>query len=217
MIWVVFLVACALTYAISGIPSGKILASLSGVDITQVGSKNIGMTNVARVCGIYQGILTLMCDMCKAFFSLKLSFFLLTCAGALLAPHAPDGWMLSWLYATSVIGHIFSPYLKFHGGKGIAVGFGGALALFLPLAVCLLVAWAITLVLSRYISVASITGAALLPILALGLYWPAPIAFFVPFLLIAFLVIWSHRANIMRLKQGVEPTCKALRKEGSHA
>lgn len=216
MLYPVFVLMCLITYFVCGIPFGKIFASFSGIDITQYGSKNIGMTNVSRVCGIYQGLLTLIADILKAFLSLRLSVFCLSLCTMELLPHATFGWMCAWLYLIAIIGHVFSPYLQFKGGKGIAVGFGGALALF-PLVACgLFVVWLFVALCSRFISLASITAALSLPWLVFCIYWPPTFFFILPFFVASILVLWSHRTNLIRLKRGEESKFKPAKKGHVH-
>lgn len=217
MHYLVFVFCCLGTYFLCGIPFGKIFASASGIDITKVGSKNIGMTNVARACSLYQAILTLLCDILKGFLSIYFSLWLLAAYGGispqdLLYPGSFD-WMISWLYLVAISGHIFSPYLKFKGGKGIAVGFGAAVAFSYQIAFGLLVVWIIAMCFARFVSLGSILAAFSLPWLAICFYFPPQPLFIAPFFIISFLVIWAHRQNVARLKAGTESKFSVAKKK----
>ncbi len=124
------LIACAIAYFVCGIPFGMLIARSQGVDVRHTGSGNIGATNVGRSVGAWAAGLTLLLDAGKGWLCTGLatwafsSFF---AEAKSLAPGQPFDWALTCVYAACVLGHVFSPYLGFHGGKGISVGFGAAL------------------------------------------------------------------------------------------
>ena len=107
------------------------------------------------------------------------------------------GTPMSVIYLGCVLGHVFSPYLRFHGGKGIAVGFGAALGLWWPVAVGLLVVFLLFAVPTRYVSLGSVCAAASLPLWCLAFGFP-PVSV-VPVVAVAVVVIWAHRSNIRKL------------------
>ena len=107
------------------------------------------------------------------------------------------GTSMSVIYLGCVLGHVFSPYLRFHGGKGIAVGFGAALGLWWPVAVGLLVVFLLFAVPTRYVSLGSVCAAASLPLWCLAFGFP-PVSV-VPVVAVAVVVIWAHRSNIRKL------------------
>jgi glycerol-3-phosphate acyltransferase PlsY len=180
-------------YLIGAIPTGVILTSLAGgEDIRNAGSGNIGATNVYRVAGRKLGIITLLGDCLKGVVPLVIAiqgFHLAETGIALVAMAA-------------FIGHCYPVYLGFKGGKGVATALGIFLVLS-PLSVlCVLGVFVLVLWRWRYISLASISAAAAIPLLVLLFEGSATL--FGATLLIAALVIWKHRANIERLRSGTE-------------
>jgi len=180
-------------YLIGAIPTGVILTKLvGGEDIRRAGSGNIGATNVYRVAGRKLGLITLLGDCLKGVLPLVI---------ALYGLHLDEtGVALTALAA--FIGHCYPVYLGFKGGKGVATALGIFLVLS-PLSVlCVLGVFAFVLWKWRYISLASISAAAIMPLLIFLFEQSATLggATF----LIAALVIWKHRANIERLRSGTE-------------
>ena len=115
----------------------------------------------------------------------------------MLAARGPFGICLSLVFACCVLGHVFSPYLHFHGGKGISVGFGAGLGLFWPIGLGMLVVFLAFAVPSRYISLGSIMAAISLPIQCL--LWGMGAVSILPVAAVAALVVWAHRGNIKKL------------------
>ena len=195
-------------YLVCGIPFGLIIAIAMGhVDVRQVGSGNIGTTNVARSVGKSAAAATLLCDVGKgALWMLVARYAIAALAlgddAAALDHTTAFGIALSVVFLGCICGHIFSPYLHFHGGKGIAVGFGAALGLYWPIGLGALAVFVVLAVPSRYVSLGSIFAAASLPVWCAVLgFPPASIA---PVAVAALIVIWSHRENVMRLVRGEE-------------
>ena len=197
MIWLLIFI---LSYLIGSIPSGYLVARSKGIDIRQRGSSNIGAANVARVMGKKWGYLVGFCDFLKGFLAVKLGF--------LIAAHVssvPGGVTAA---IACILGHNYTIWLGFKGGKGIATSGGAVLALLPPLVfVSGGVVWVGVFLISRYTSLASIIAAAILPIAVLlivaktGTDFLLLLAFSV---LIAALAIWRHRGNIVRLLNGTE-------------
>jgi acyl phosphate:glycerol-3-phosphate acyltransferase len=195
-----FLPVVAGAFLLGSIPTGYLVARARGIDIRQHGSGNIGATNVFRTLGKPLGIFVFVADALKGF------------AAVFAAGFVPaDGPASEWLgiaAAVAVIaGHNYTPWLGFKGGKGIATSAGVLLAL-MPLAVAAMVAvWASLFTLTRYVSVASIGAAAVLPV-AVWIMWQTSTGgngpLFAFSLLISALAIWRHRSNIERLRQGTE-------------
>lgn len=211
-------VACVITYFVCGIPFGLIVASKGhGIDIRKVGSGNIGTTNVARSAGAGAAGLTLLLDAGKGFIC---SFFAPRIFSRILgiggmepfAPSAELGWIAAWIFLACIVGHIFSCYLGFHGGKGIAVGLGGALGINWVWGLTMLAVFIVVVALTRYVSAGSISAAASLPILAILMLHATP-AFLAPACLVSAVVIWAHRENIGRLIKGEENKLAFKRKE----
>ena len=125
------LIACAIAYFVCGIPFGMLIARSKGVDVRHTGSGNIGATNVGRSVGAWAAGLALLLDAGKGWLCTGLATFAFSSFAEAKAfgPGQPFDWALTCVYAACVLGHVFSPYLGFHGGKGISVGFGAALGL----------------------------------------------------------------------------------------
>ena len=189
-------------YAVCGIPFGLIIArSLGHVDVRSTGSGNIGTTNVARSVGKLAAGLTLLWMMLSRF---MLSLIVFGHHG--FAPEldfaSEAGISMSVIYLFCVFGHVFSPYLDFHGGKGIAVGFGAALGLWWPVALGLLVVFVLFAVPSRYVSLGSVCAAISLPIQCFA--WGfAPVSGGLV-AAVALVVVWAHRSNVKKLIAGEE-------------
>lgn len=179
-------------YLLGSIPSGYVLGKLSGVDVRQVGSGNVGATNVARAVGKRQGVLTLLADALKG-----------------MAPVAIGLWMqlrpeaLAVVASAAFLGHLYPVFLRFSGGKGVATGLG-ALLIIAPLATLLVVGVFLAVAFStRLVSLSSIIAAALAP-LALWLFFQPPAIVWMGAFLAA-MIVWRHRGNIQRLLAGTEP------------
>lgn len=195
-------------FMLCGIPFGMLIAQkLAHIDVRSVGSGNIGMTNVARSVGARAAILTLVLDMSKGLVAMLLARFiiaLLVFGGTWEQTLAtgPFGLATSLIYASCVLGHVFSPYLGFHGGKGISVGFGAALGFYWPCAAGIMAVFLLLALPSAYVSLGSIFAALSLPIWGL-VFGLTPLAD-LPLALVAAVVIWAHRSNIKNLIQGKE-------------
>lgn len=197
------------SYAVCGIPFGLLIARAMGhIDVRSTGSGNIGTTNVARSVGKAAAGLTLLCDLgkglaCMLFARFMLSLLVYGTTGFAGQLTSGEGLVaMSAVFDACVFGHIFSPYLNFRGGKGIAVGFGAALGLWWPVGLGLAVVFAIFAVPSRFVSLGSILAAVSLPIqcLAWGFDpWASAIV-----ALAAVVVVWAHRGNIAKLARGEE-------------
>ncbi len=186
------LLICA-SYLVGAIPTGLILTRMiGGEDIRKAGSGNIGATNVYRVAGRKLGIITLVGDCLKGVIPLVVAQQSFDLAGTNLALIA----------IAAFIGHCFPVYLRFKGGKGVATALGIFLVLS-PLAVLgALLVFIAVLWKWRFISLASISAAAIIPVLVILISRSLPL--FGATLLIAALVIWRHRSNIERLRAGTE-------------
>ncbi len=181
-------------YLFGAIPFGLLVGRFAGVDVRSQGSKNIGATNVSRVIGKRWGLLTLFCDCMKG--------FLPVFAAARFLPAESSGIIVAATGVAAVLGHMFSCYLKFSGGKGVATGLGVFLFLS-PLAVAVALAVFVAAVAaSGFVSVGSLFASALLPILLLFLGLPK--SSFGAGVIIAALIWVKHRENIARLLKGEE-------------
>jgi glycerol-3-phosphate acyltransferase PlsY len=199
MIW---LPIFALSYLIGSIPSGYLVARSKGVDICQHGSSNIGAANVARVMGKKWGYLVGLCDFLKGFLAAKLGF--------LIASHFLLSSVLGSVIAAiaSILGHNYTVWLGFKGGKGIATSGGAVLALLPPLVfVSAGVVWIAVFFISRFTSLASMSAALALPIavLLIGAKTGTDFRLLIgSSVLMTALAIWRHRGNIVRLLNGTE-------------
>ena len=190
-------------YLVCGIPFGLILAIAMGhVDVRTVGSGNIGTTNVARSVGKGAGAATLLLDLSKGLVWMLVSRWAiaaLALGGDVSAlDHATVfGTSLTLVFLACICGHVFSPYLRFHGGKGIAVGFGAALGLYWPIGLGVLAIFLALVIPTRYVSLGSVFAAASLPLWCAIFGFPA--VAIAPVAVAAVVVIWSHRENVRRL------------------
>lgn len=197
-------------YLVCGIPFGKIFGSLLGhVDIQKAGSGNIGTTNALRVAGPKVAVLTLICDCLKGVLGVAITRQLLASlffdgSYVELIPGGTYDYLVALAALACVVGHIFSPYLHFHGGKGIAVGVGVLFGLYWPMALVHLAIFIVLVAITKIVSIGSIATAGLvcvtLPIMLPGVSLPCHIIWS----LLGFLVVWAHRSNIVKLMHGKE-------------
>jgi acyl phosphate:glycerol-3-phosphate acyltransferase len=176
-------------YLLGSIPFGLILPKLAGLgDLRQIGSGNIGATNVLRTGNRGLAALTLVLDALKG-----------TVAVFLGSHWGLDGAMLGGLGA--FLGHLFPVWLGFHGGKGVATYIGVLLGLYWPLGIVFCALWLVVALATRYSSLSALVASASVPCLlaVLGLWRLAAL-----FLLLTLLLYWRHAANIGRLRQGQE-------------
>jgi acyl phosphate:glycerol-3-phosphate acyltransferase len=192
-------IAAAAGYLLGSLPFGYMVARSRGVDIFSVGSRSPGATNVRRVLGSGPGNVVLALDVLKG--AVAAGWPLLAVWGALSAAAAPRTLGYVGL-ASALLGHSFSCFTRFRGGKGVATAAGGLAVLMPCVAVSSAAVWAVTFAASRYVSLASIAAAASLPLLAF-LFRQGAIAMGVSGL-VALFVIVRHRANIGRLLAGTE-------------
>lgn len=208
--WLITAICALFSYMLCGIPFGKILAAqLSHVDLQKVGSGNIGTTNALRAAGPKVAALTLLCDvlkgtLCVVFCRTVIAGFAAGGGAEAVAPGTPYDWTVAVIALACVLGHMFSPYLGFHGGKSIAVGVGVFFGIAWPYALLHLAIFIVLVALTKYVSVGSIATAGLVIVTAC-LYFPqASWAFKLILGGIGFLVVWAHRANIKKLMAGKE-------------
>jgi glycerol-3-phosphate acyltransferase PlsY len=196
-----------LGYVLGSIPFGYLLVrARSGGDVRAMGSGNIGATNVARTAGMSTGVATLLLDAGKGYFAVW------------LAGHFSGGNIRIMMYAglAAILGHVFPVWLKFSGGKGVATALGVFLMISWAAVAAAVAIFAIVVLFWRYVSLASVSAAAALPLLVYLLYAPGhapPAAVTAGTLLVAALVIVKHRENIERLIAGTEPRFEIGRKE----
>lgn len=180
-------------YLLGSVPVGFFLGSLSGIDVRKSGSGNVGATNVARVVGKKQGLLTLTGDMVKGFipvfFSIQMGF---------------SPFITGLVALAAFFGHLYPVFLRFQGGKGVATALGVLFALAPMAAIILLFVFSLVAALSRLVSLASIIAVGLAPIVIWLFSYPS-LTIGISFIM-ALWIIFRHRENIQRLCSGAEPT-----------
>ncbi|MFZ0744868.1 MAG: glycerol-3-phosphate 1-O-acyltransferase PlsY [Terracidiphilus sp.] len=208
MILASFLVAAA-AYLLGSIPTGYLLMrAFRHQDIRTIGSGNIGATNVLRSGAKGLGAATFLLDVLKGCAAVWLGGFL----GGLLMPAAPVRTAQALAALCAVIGHMFPVWLRFRGGKGVATGFGVFLVAAPLSALAAISVFALILLITRFVSLASILGAASFPVFAWFLVkGPRPPVFIAVQAAVALLIIAKHHQNIGRLLSGTES------RFGSHA
>jgi glycerol-3-phosphate acyltransferase PlsY len=184
------------SFLVGSVPFGLLLVRLAGKgDVRSVGSGNIGGTNVARVGGKWLGVLTILLDASKGFLPVY------------FARHFGFGdGVASFAALAAVLGHIFTPWLRFKGGKGVATSLGAALAFNSWMILPSLIVFIITVALTRFVSLGSILGALMLPIFLLFARDHStnlPLIF-AAWMAVVLIIIIKHHANIKRLLSGVE-------------
>ena len=178
-----FLIVIICSYVIGSIPSGLVLGKgIWHVDLREHGSKNIGATNAWRTLGKFPGFVIGM-----------------TLVGSSIA------MILGGILA--IVGHSASIFLKLKGGKGVATGLGVLIMLMPKVSVCVFFIWLIIVMISKYVSLASIVAAAFVPILAYA--FDMPMEFVIFGIVAAIFVIYRHKTNIVRLLNGNENKIKA--------
>ena len=194
MIWVAWLAGA---YLAGAIPFGFLIGKMRGVDVRTVGSKNIGATNVFRTVGKKWGLLAFLCDFLKGFVPVLLA-----------KKFGGEAHLPLAVGLMTVVGHMFTCFMKFKGGKGIATGFGMLVGLLPWLVLTAFGIWAVTVWISHYISLGSCLAAAFL---AVGVWFPwlgsegwrnLPLSIVVT--LVALVAIYKHKTNIRRLIDGCE-------------
>jgi glycerol-3-phosphate acyltransferase PlsY len=203
------LILIAGAYVAGSIPFGLLVGWTRGIDVRTSGSGNIGASNVGRLLGKKFFFLVMFLDLLKSLIPMLAAWYVVR--GTAPTPQLYVLWLMVGFAA--ILGHMFSLFLKFKGGKGVATSTGVMLGLWpyytLPALITILV-FIIVFFMTRYISVGSITAALAFPIsyvlLALLNRWPLdvqwPLLAFA--LAISTLVIWKHRTNIARLRAGTE-------------
>jgi glycerol-3-phosphate acyltransferase PlsY len=183
-------VALILGYLLGSIPFGLVLTKLAGTqDLRAIGSGNIGATNVLRTGRKGLAAATLICDALKGTVAVIIAGYF----------GGPNAAMLAALGA--FLGHLFPVWLKFRGGKGVAVYIGVLIGLFWPAAVVFCVLWLAVAAASRYSSLASLVASFVTPIF---LWWFGHPALASLFAVLTLLVFYVHRENIKRLQAGTE-------------
>ena len=197
----ILVLSCIASYLFGSLPFGLWVGLITkGVDIRTLGSHNIGATNVLRVLGVGPGLLVFALDTLKGGAVLAFIKILFNMQNMSI----PIWWQII-IVLCAIFGHTYSIFLKFKGGKGVATTLGALLALNPLVAAIGLSIWVIILILTKYVSLASIIASAALPILPLSLVKSADRWWLFGIGLAMFILITvKHRSNIQRLKAGTE-------------
>jgi glycerol-3-phosphate acyltransferase PlsY len=181
--------AIAVGFLCGSVPFGVLFARLRGVDLQKVGSGNIGATNAARALGKKIGVLVLLCDAGKAIAPILIARYV-------LHPPSPR-WVEVAIGLGAVAGHMFPPWLRFHGGKGVATAFGVFLTIApIPAAIAAAV-WVTLYTVTRTSSVGSLTAVGVVPLAAWLLGGDTPVVALA--ICLAPLIVYRHKDNIRRL------------------
>ncbi len=197
-------------YALGSIPFGVVLAKIFRLpDPRYIGSGNIGATNMLRTGNKKVALATLLLDAAKGAVAVQLAYRLPTLHVAADSTLIDDLFQLLHYGALALLaaalGHMYSPWLKFKGGKGVATLFGGALAFSWPVGMAGFFVWAIVVFTTRFVSLGSIAALVIAPLIA----WLRVDGTSALILAIASAIaIYKHRENIKRLRQGFEPRLK---------
>jgi glycerol-3-phosphate acyltransferase PlsY len=203
--WFLTISIVAIAYLLGSFASGYLAGRLSGIDVRQHGSGNIGATNVLRVLGKGWGSAVFLIDALKGFIAVRLALMFVS-----REPTAGDyaEFFAILAAAACVAGHSFPIWLRFKGGKGVATSAGAILGVMPIAAISIFLVWLVVFLTTRYVSLASIVGAVALPIIVAVLvqlkYTQGYVLLYFSIAMAA-LVVWRHRANISRLRSGTEP------------
>jgi glycerol-3-phosphate acyltransferase PlsY len=211
--WQLLLVLLPFSYVLGSVPFGLLVGWMRGVDIRKAGSGNIGATNVGRLLGKQYFFIVFALDLLKSLLPTLLASWIVRG----IEPEARTAGVYAlWIGVglASVLGHMFSVFLRFRGGKGVASSAGFLMGVYpyytlpgLGTVAVFLIAFGLT----RYISVGSLSAAVAFPLLYVGMAYGGgwdPAGQQLPLLLVAVLVgglvIWKHRGNLARLRAGTE-------------
>jgi glycerol-3-phosphate acyltransferase PlsY len=205
------------SYLLGSVPFGYLAGKINGIDLREHGSCNIGATNAVRVLGKAWGIPVFFLDFLKGFLPVL-------CWGKVASMYMPDAsaWcthalLVAVCFAT-ILGHTYTCFLGFKGGKGVATSAGVLFALAWQVGLVALGAWVLFFALTRYVSLASMVAAVAMVVAGFIYYEPEGelcgprLIVLLFFVLVALLVIIKHRANISRLIDGTEPKAFSKKK-----
>lgn len=206
-----FVAVFVISFLLGSVPWGLVISKVFyKKDLREVGSGNIGTTNAIRAMGKVGGYAVFVLDFGKGLLSGFIGMWIAQAAGF---DQALVGISTSVAFFGCVYGHIFSPWLKFKGGKGIAVAIGCLFVTFGPIpAIIELAIFAVLVATTKYVSVGSMAAALACPLLSLWVFWGNWIA--VLFCSITGLtVFWAHRGNLARLREGTENRIGSKKKQ----
>lgn len=200
MSWLGIAITAAVGYLLGAIPFAVLIGRMCGVDVLKAGSGNPGATNVKRTCGKTAGNICFILDALKgaaaAGLPLYAPFFGVSLGG--------EAQYLSYVgFVAAILGHSFSVFIGFRGGKGVSTAVGGLFVVMWQVVLIGLVVWVALFYATRYVSVASMAMAVSLPVSA-GLIFSFSGIHFYAALILAALILYRHRSNIARLLSGKE-------------
>lgn len=195
------------SYLLGGIPTGYIIGRIKGIDIRQHGSGNPGTANVYRTLGKWPGILTFTADFLKGFAPAMMAkyFFYIEASADFSRGH---WWIPVTAGALAIAGHIWTPFLSFHGGKGVATAAGVFMALLPVPTAGAFVVFGAAVAITHHISVGSMSAAVALPVLCYFLATGPQRPFTLLALAVCVLIIYTHISNIRRILKGAELSFK---------
>ena len=200
------IVCLVIGYIFGCFQTGYFYGRLHGIDIRNYGSGNVGTTNTLRTLGKKAGYITYLGDALKAVFAILLVRYL-------IYPASPDNLLLTMYTGFGVVlGHNYPFYLKFKGGKGIAVTSGVMLAFDIRFAIVGGIGFFLVFFLTRYVSVGSLVLAVIFPVCVL-IFYPGQWHLFIVSLVFCAMAFWRHRSNIVRLCKGTENRFDKKKKE----
>ncbi len=203
------ILAAALAYLIGGIPFGWLTVRvLRGRDLRTVGSGNIGATNASRLWPGNWSILAFVFVFALDFAKGYLAFVFAHKLGSFLGAEIPGQTLGMICGAAAILGHVFTPYLRFKGGKGVATALGVVTALAPISSLAAVGMWGLLVGITRYISLGSIGAMVAVPVAYVLSYGPETfrghLAVFLFFVALTAIVVWRHRENILRILKGKE-------------
>jgi glycerol-3-phosphate acyltransferase PlsY len=204
------LVRVLVAYLLGSINGALLIGRFRGVDIRTQGSGNAGGTNALRTQGWAFAVGVIVIDVGKAVIAVQ---WLPT---ALTAPVLSTDWLAAACGFAAVLGHVYPVFHGFRGGKGVATVLGTLLALSFPLLLGMLAVWLLTMFVFGYVGLGSMIAASALPLLAqyagsVGVIAPDEVMPLTVFgVVCAVFVIWTHRSNIVRMRDGTEPRARSL-------
>lgn len=195
-----YIIAAVLSYAIGSVMSSVIISrKMAGFDVREKGSKNAGSTNVLRTVGKKAAILTLICDVLKGVIAILIAMLIAKIA------KIENTLLIRYVAGLAVIlGHTFPIFFEFRGGKGVATALGVLLMLNWKIGLIALTFALVLMAITKMVSVGSISAAILYPILVLFMQEGKNFGVILLSFAIAGLVVFNHRSNIKRLKEGKE-------------
>lgn len=192
-----FFLASLAAYLIGSIPNGLILGKLFWqIDLREHGSKNIGATNAYRTLGAKAAALIFVMDLLKGIIGVWLGAYIVG---------TPLAMILGGIVA--IIGHNWSIFLKFTGGKGVATGLGVIAMLMPQVTIIVFITWSVIVYFTKYVSLASIVAATMVPICSY--FFNEPLEYICFSILAAVFVVYRHKSNVQRLINGNESKIKA--------